>query len=71
MYKEYINKLFTENTDTHNTTTEIKSETCSLRLHNYTVYIVVFIHWWGCWMMDVGDGVYWCRLYNNHHANNS
>jgi hypothetical protein len=21
----------------------------------------------GCWMMDVGDGVYWCRLCNNHH----
>jgi hypothetical protein len=18
-------------------------------------------------MMDVGDGVHWCRLYNNHH----
>jgi hypothetical protein len=24
-----------------------------------------------CWIMDVGDGVYWCSLYNNHHTNNS
>jgi hypothetical protein len=25
----------------------------------------------GCCMLDVGDGVYWCRLYNNHHTSNS
>jgi hypothetical protein len=22
-------------------------------------------------LLDVGDGVYWCRLYNNHHTNKS
>jgi hypothetical protein len=25
----------------------------------------------GCWMIDVDDGVYWCRLYNHHTNNNN